>query len=238
MSSWSWSVIERYDNRLIPPSIKDDRAIAFGETLRHALADPDFRALLMERVDDVDARLLPFLIREFGLQHFVEPGMSEVVIRRMLKGSFQLHAEMGYIYGVRTGLTMLGIGITAWSQWFQQQPAGAPGTHLATLSIGEEVFVGEGRAITFRLQRAIGRMIARMQRKSQFITIRLVAGGAGGQPGGTTENHSAPIHVGVQLISRLRISPSTAPITSLSARPPLFAGAAIFSRLRIAPRIA
>lgn len=223
-------MIDRYDKRLIPPSIKDDRAQAFGETLRQALTEPDFRALLMERIDDVDARLFPFLIREFGLQHFVEPGMSEAVIRRMLNGSFLLHAQMGYIYGVRTGLEMLGVSVTSWAQWFQQQPAGAPGTHLATLSIGEEVFVDEGRAITSRLQRAIGRMVARMQRTSQHIGIRI-------STAGDTES-VALIHVGAAVRTRLRISPSTEPTTRLSARPPLFTGAAVFSRLRIAPRAA
>ncbi|MFC5393082.1 phage tail protein [Bosea vestrisii] len=226
-------MIERYDNRLIPPSVNDDRGQAFGETLRQALADPDFRALLMERIDDVDARLLPFLIREFGLQHFVEPGMTEAVIRRLLKGSFQLHAQMGYIYGVRTGLAMLGIGITSWSQWFQQLPQGAPGTHRATLSIADEVFAGEGRAITARLQRAIERMVLRMKRFSQHVAIRFVAGG--GQPG--SDNHSTPVHVAALVITRLRVAPSTAPITTLFARPALFAGAAVSTRLRIAPRI-
>lgn len=223
-------MIERYDKRLIPPSIKDDRAQAFGGTLQQALADPDFRALLMERIDDVDARLLPFLVREFGLQHFVEPGMSEAIIRRMLKGSFLLHAQMGYIYGVRTGLAMLGVSVTSWSQWFQQVPAGAPGTHVATLSVGEEVFAAEGRAITSRLQRAIGRMVARMQRKSQFISVRI-------STAGDTES-VVPVRVGAQVITRLRVSPSTEPTTRLAARPPLFVGAAVVSRLRISPRIA
>lgn len=219
-------MIERYDDRLIPPSIKDDRAQAFGGTLRQALADPDFRALLMERIEDVDARLLPFLVREFGLQHFVEPGMSEAVIRRLLKGSFRLHAEMGYIYGVRTGLAMLGVSVTSWAQWFQQLPAGAPGTHIVTVSVDDEVFIDEGRAITSRLQRAIGRMVKRMRRYSQYIAIRFTA---------ATE---PALFVGAAVVTRLRISPSTEPATTVSARPPVFVGAAVSSRLRIAPRIA
>ncbi|MEN5083739.1 phage tail protein [Bosea sp. TWI1241] len=219
--------MERYDKRLLPPSIKDDRAVAFGETMRQALGEQDFRHLLMERIDTVDARVLPFLVREFGLQHFVEPGMSEAIIRRMLKGSFELHAQMGYIYGVRTGLAMLGIGVASWSQWFQQEPKGAPGTHIATLSIGEEVFAGEGQAITMRLQRAIARMVGRMRRYSQYIALRFVAG----------DDDSAPVHVGAAVVTRLRISPSTEPVSTLFARPLLFAAAAVSTRLRISPRI-
>lgn len=219
-------MIARYDKRLIPPSIKDDRAQAFGETLRQALADPDFRALLMERIDDVDARLLPFLVREFGLQHFVEPGMTEAVIRRLLKGSFLLHAQMGYVYGVRTGLAMLGVSVTSWSQWFQQLPAGAPGTHIVTVSVDDEIFVDEGQAITSRLQRAIGRMVRRMQRFSQYIAIRFTASAETG------------VFVGAAVVTRLRVSPSTEPVTAIFARPPAFIGAAVSSRLRIAPRIA
>lgn len=216
---------ERYDPRIIPPSIADARARAFGETLRQAMAEPDFRRLLMERIDDVDARLLPFLIREFGIQHFVEPGMTEAVIRRLLKGSFRLHAEMGYIYGVRTGLAMLGIGVTSWTQWFRETPPAAPGTHVVTISVDDEVFVDEGRAITSRLQRAIGRMVRRMQRYSQFVAIRFTAAS------------EAPVHVGVAVATRLRIAPSVEPITALFARPPLFVGAAVHSRIRIDPRL-
>lgn len=219
-------MISRYDKRLIPPSIRDDRAQAFGNTLRQALADPDFRALLMERIDDVDARLLPFLVREFGLQHFVEPGMTEAVIRRLLKGSFLLHAQMGYVYGVRTGLAMLGVSVTSWSQWFQRLPAGAPGTHIVSVSVDEEIFIDEGQAITSRLQRAIGRMVRRMQRFSQYIAIRFTAAS------------ETPVFVGAAVVTRLRISPSTEPVTAIFARPPVFVGAAASSRLRISPRIA
>lgn len=228
---------ERVDTRIIPPSINDARSQAFGEAVQQALADPNFKQLLFEWLDDVDPRLFPFLIREFGLQHFVEPGMSEAVIRRLLKGSFELHRKMGFIHGVRAGLDMLGISVTSWSQWFQQTPRGADGTHIATVSVADEVFIDEGRAITARLQRAIGRMVARMQRKSQFVAIRFTTGGSGG--GGADDIASrVPIHVGAVVITRLRVSPSVEPITTLTARPPVFVGAAISTRLRISPRIA
>ncbi len=223
---------DRFDRRSIPPSILDSRSRAFGAVLRRALAEPDFRALLFEWIDTVDARMLPFLIREFGIQHFVEPGMSEAVIRRLLKGSFELHSKMGFIHGVRTGLAMLGVSVTSWRQWFQETPQAAPGTHVATVSVASEVFVGEGQAITSRLQRSIGRMVARMQRKSQFVAIRFTSDPA-------SDNSSrVPVRVGAAVITRIRISPTTEPVTSLIAQPPLYVGAAVWSRLRIKPGIA
>lgn len=217
---------DRFDRRSLAPSILDARSRGFGEVVRRAVAEPDFRTLLFEMIDTVDPRLFPFLIREFGIQRFVEPGMTEAVIRRLLKGSFQLHAEMGFIYGVRTGLDMLGVSVTAWQQWFQVQPNKAPGTHIARLSVDQEVFVEEGNAITARLQRAIGRMVEGMQRKSQFIAI------------GFSAESAVPVYSAAVVITRMRISPSVAPITKLVAQPPLFIGAAVFSRLRISPRIA
>jgi phage tail P2-like protein len=237
-------MVDRVNPRIVPGSIHDERSDAFGEVMRKALAEPEFKTLLFERIDDVDARVLPFLIRSFNVQHFIEPGMTDAIIRRIIKGSFELHRQKAFIYGVRTGLAMLGISVTGWSQWFQQHPAGAPGTHIATLSVGEEVFVDEGRAITARLQRAIVRNVSRMQRKSQHIALRISTAGTGsggpGAPGGGIGDMEsvAPVHVGAQITSRLRISPSTEPTTYLSARPPLFAAAVVTSRLRIAPRIA
>lgn len=217
---------ERFDRRSIPPSILDARSVAFGELLRKAVAEPDFRKLLFEWLDDVDLRLFPFLIREFGLQHFVEAGMTDAVIRRLLKGSFELHRKMGFINGVQTGLDMLGIAITSWSQWFQQTPVGPAGTHVATVSVDDEVFIDEGQAITERLQRAIGRMVARMQRKSQFVAIRFTAGS------------QVPVYAGMATFTRIRVSPSVEPITTLSARPQIFVAAALSTRIRISPRIA
>lgn len=65
-----------------------------------------------------------------------------------------------------------------------------------------------------------------MQRKSQFVAVRFTAAS------------EIPVFAGMATLTRLRVSPSTEPITTLAARPPLFTGAAAFSRLRISPRIA
>ncbi|MCA0423980.1 MAG: phage tail protein I [Proteobacteria bacterium] len=210
---------------LVPPSISDERGKAFGKVMVRAIADPDFKRLLFERIDDVDASVLPFLIREFSIEEFVEPGMSEAVIRRLLKTSYELHARKGFVDGVRTGLAMLGIRVTRWRQWFEEQPKVAPGTHVITLAIDEAVFEVEGRAITVRLQRAIGRMIDGMKRYSQDVTMRFEA------------EAETSVFVGAAVRSRVSIRPSVDPITRLVGNPPLFIAAAVSSRLRVSPQV-
>ncbi len=210
---------------LVPPSIADERGRAFGAVMAHAIAEPAFKQLLFERIDEVDACVLPFLVREFSIEEFVDPGMSETVVRRLLKNAFELHARKGFIDGVRIGLSMLGIRITSWTQWWQQEPKGAPGTHVFTLAVDEVVFEAEGRAYTARLQRAIARMIDGMKRWSQDIAMRFEA------------EAEVPIYVGAAVISRLTVRPTVDPITRLTGAPPLFVGAAVSSRLRISPQV-
>lgn len=162
----------RATSSLVPPSISDGRGKAFGKVMARAIADPDFKKLLFERIDDVDASVLPFLIREFSIEEFVEPGMSETVIRRLLKASYQLHATKGFIHGVRRGLLMLGMRVV-WKQWFQNAPKTERGTHTATVYVNEAIFDGQEYLLDERVQRAAVRMIAGMKRHSQDVTLRL-----------------------------------------------------------------
>lgn len=217
----------RFDPRVLPPSVADARGVAFAATLGAAMAERDFSLLLFERIDGAPPEALPHLVRAFGMQHFVAPDMTDAVIRRLLKASFDLHAEIGYIRGVRRGLALLGISVDSWQQWFEAQPPGLPGTHLATLSIGEEVFAGEGRAITLRLQRSIAQMVTRMQRFSQHVGLRL--------SGPASE---APVFVGAVVRQRITIRPSSVPSMKLAAATPVFVGAVVRSRIRIVPRAA
>lgn len=158
--------------KLIPPSIADERSRAFGRLMERAIADPDFKVLLFERIDSVDAALLPFLIREFSIEEFVEPDMSDAVIRTLLKGSYELHASKGYISGVRKGLLMLGMR-PVWKQWFQQNPKGAAGTHVATVFVNQTIFNGQSVLLDERIQRVAQRMINGMKRWSQDVTLQL-----------------------------------------------------------------
>ncbi|MBX9619506.1 MAG: phage tail protein I [Hyphomicrobiales bacterium] len=215
----------RVEASIIPPSISDERGRAFGEVMAQALAEPDFKQLLFERIDEVDADLLPFLVREFSLEEFVEPEFSDDAIRNLLKGSFALHARKGFIDGVRTGLGFLGIRVVAWRQWFELQPPGAPGTHTVTLTVDDVVFAAGIKTISLRLQRLASRMVEAMKRASQDVGIRFAAESA------------TPVFLAAQPISRIAIRPSVDPITMVSARPPVFIAAAIMSRLRIAPQV-
>lgn len=211
---------DRFDPRLIPPSISDPRARAFAEVARRALAEPDFRMLLIERIDDVPTAFLPFLIREFGLHKFVEPGMDEASIRRMLKASFELHKDIGYIRGVRFGLSLLGLRITRWVQWFQTQPKGAPGTHAVRIGFDAAVFP-EGTAITARLRRAVHRMVRHTKRASQDIALGI-----------ETAADEVPVFVGMGFASRLRFRMASGPREKMHGQASIYCGAVFVSRLR------
>jgi len=216
---------ERVEASLVPPSVADERGKAFGAIMAEAIADPDFKSLLFERIDDVNAAVLPFLIREFSIEEFVDPEMSEAVIRRLLKGAFELHARKGFIDAVRTGLGFLGVRVKSWTQWFEAVPPAAPGTHVAHLSVDEVVFEAEGNAITARLQRAIGRMIDGTKRYSQDVTIRFAA------------EAETSLFVGATILSRISIRPTVDPITTLVGSPPVFVAAAVHTQLRISPKV-
>jgi len=210
---------ERFDHRLVPPSVKDLRALAFAETARRALAEPDFKKLLVERIDEADEALLPFLVRDFGMHRFVEPGMDPAVVRRMLKGAFELHKEIGYIRGVRFGLELLGLDVERWEQWFQRMPQGAPGTHDVRVSLNEDLFPEGG--VSARLRLAITRMVRNTQRASQHIGIEIHTAAA-----------PVTVHVGVAFASRIRFRMASAPRDRMRGAAPTYIGVAFASRAR------
>lgn len=170
---------------LVPPSVADARGRAFGLAMERALAEPDFRKLLFERIDAVDASVLPALIREFSMEEFVEPDMREEIVRALLKDAFSLHADKGFIHGVRRGLALLGMSVQ-WEQWFQMKPQGEPGTHRATVYANQFLFDEQDIWLDARLIDAARRMIDGTKRWSQTISFRvgarfadrLAAGGA------------------------------------------------------------
>lgn len=214
-------MVDRFDQRLVTGSISDERSRAFSETARRAAAEPDFRKLLMERIDDVDAALLPFLIREFGLHKFVEPGMPEATIRRMLKGSFELHKEIGYIRGVRLGLGLAGIRITSWVQWFQRVPMGAPGTHRVRIALDEAVFTDEGFALTARFRRLVSRIVTHTTRASQDVGVEVLTAG-----------DPVVVRVGVGFISQVRMRMRATPRDRISADAGHYVGVGLHSSIR------
>lgn len=165
----------RVDIRIVPPSVADARGLAFGETMARALDETDFHKILFERIDAAPAAALPFLIREFSVEEFVEPGMREAVVRRLLKGAFELHRLKANVAGVRAGLARLGIRVH-WTQWFQATPPAAPGTHLLTVFLSEYLFENQSSLLDERAQRAAARMIRGSKRASQSEELRYAVG--------------------------------------------------------------
>ena len=218
--------MSRVDPRILPPSIADQRGRAFTATLRQALDEPDFKALLFERINSVSDALLPALIREFSIEEFVEPGMSPAVIRRLLKASYELHARKGFVDGVRVGLSMLGVDIVSWTQWFQQQPKGAAGTHKVRIRIADEIMAGEGVALSEPVQRAVFRMAEGMKRKSQDVGFSVAF-----------NDRRAPVFVGAVVRTHIRLRPMVMPVTHMASGTPFKVGAVFTTRLHITPRV-
>lgn len=166
---------ERFRVSTLPPSVRDRRTLAFAEAFQRAFQDPDFRRLLMEHFDSAPSEALPALIREFSIEEFVEPGMNETVIRRLLAGSFEMHAKKGYLEGIRKGLALIGMSVD-WVQWYEKTPKGQPGTHTATVYATEFIFDNQGAILDARVQRAALRMIDGTKRWSQDVEFVIGVG--------------------------------------------------------------
>ena len=135
----------------------------------------DISAFVMTDVDTVEDELLPFLVREFSVQEFIEPGLPEEFVRRFIKAAYELHAKKGYVEGVRLGLRMLGVEVT-WVQWWQTTPKGAPNTHVVTAYANEHVFKDDPIFLSARLQDACLRIIDAMKRWSQDTSFQIGIG--------------------------------------------------------------
>ena len=157
---------------LLPPGIKDARQEALTRVLSDALSEFDIASLIMSDPLTVDAKLLPFMIREFSAQEFIEPGLKEAHVRALLSRSYELHTAKGYIAGVRLGLELLGVK-TQWVQWFEEQPKAAPNTHRVTVIFDNPLFNGLP-AGDLRHRRAVSRLIDDFRRESQHLALTFV----------------------------------------------------------------
>ena len=163
-------------DELLPPGVRDERQLAFVRAIDAGLQPIVLEAFIMSDADKVDARLLPYLVREFSLQEFIEPGMPDEVVRRFIKNAYELHAKKGYVEGTRLGLRLLGVEVS-WTQWWQQEPKGEPNTHVVTTYANENIFADDsGVFLTEKLQTAVRRIIDATKRWSQDVSFRLGAG--------------------------------------------------------------
>lgn len=193
--------VGRETQALVPSSIADERGRAFGRLMARAIADPDFKVLLFERIDTVDERVLPLLVREFSVEDIVTPDMTSDVVRAFLKASYDIHASSGFIDGVRRGLLRLGIRVT-WRQWFQRSPKGMPGTHTATVYVNSAIFNGQTDLLDPRVTVAASRLIERVKRYSQDVVLQTgVAISSMGQTA-SAGSHAEYVQVGPQMVTQ------------------------------------
>ncbi|SMX29159.1 Phage tail protein (Tail_P2_I) [Pelagimonas phthalicica] len=120
---------------LVPPGINDERQRALVQTFGEMLAELDLTKLSLVAPMTVDARALPYLVRAFSAQEFVDPNFPEHVQRRILSEIWRLKSLQGYTAGVRLGLRLLGMQMRI-TQWHDMQPMGVPNTHEITFSGG------------------------------------------------------------------------------------------------------
>lgn len=151
---------------LVPSGVRDDRQAALAQTFGEALAAIDMSTLSMVDPLTVDARLLPFMIREFGAQEFVDPDLPVLVKRRLLKNIWSLKSLHGYDAGVKLGLKMLGMSMQI-EHWWQVDPKREANTHRLYFFVGENLFPDEISVLNERSTRAALRMINATKRQSQ-----------------------------------------------------------------------
>jgi phage tail P2-like protein len=162
---------------LVPAGIKDTRQEALVQVFGEALGNINLSDLTMVDPLTVDARLLPYMIREFAAQEFIDTGLPEYVQRRILKDIWSLKSLHGYDAGVKLGLKMLGMSMQI-EHWWQVEPKRAPNTHRLYFFVGENLFPDELSALNERATHAAIRMIDATKRLSQaseiFVGARLV----------------------------------------------------------------
>lgn len=155
---------------LLPPGIRDARQEALVKITGRALGELDVASLVMTDPMTVDAKLLPYLIREFSAQDLIQPDLPEHVQRRILKNIWSLKSLAGYDAGVKLGLKLLGMSAHI-EHWHQQDPMGPHNTHNITFFIGEQLFPNEQTLFGEGEKRAALKMIDVMKRQSQGGTV-------------------------------------------------------------------
>lgn len=157
-------------NGLVAPGIRDARQVAFAALVDEVIGGIAIKRFFLRDAFTVDARLLPALVVQYSLGEFVEPGLSEIAVRRLVDRVWDLHEMQGYVAGVRYGLDALGATMT-WVHWWQEEPFAHHDTHKVSVFFGEVLFAGAALGDA-RYRSAAGRVIKAMKRKSQDISVR------------------------------------------------------------------
>lgn len=160
----------RLDPKTLPPAVRDAFNVPLMEASAALLDDVDFRLLLAEFIDTAPAASLPALTRELSLEDLIEPGLTEDVQRRLLKRWYEIHEAKGTLYGIRLVLSLLGMQVR-WTQWYEREPKGQPGTHRAVVFPREAIFDAQDVLLDPRMQKIARRAIENYARKSQFVEM-------------------------------------------------------------------
>lgn len=156
-------------DQLLPPGVKDERQQAYIRALDSGLKTIDIQTFIMSDADTVDAKLLPYLAREFSMQEFIEPGLKDAAVRKLIGRSYELHSKKGYIEGVRLGLDAIGVQAT-WVQWWQEEPKAHHNTHKVSVFF-DEILFDDSALGDHRHRNAVTRIIEAMKRWSQDVAI-------------------------------------------------------------------
>lgn len=159
-----WS--DRQLERATPTQAKDLRGKAFLSAVNRLLGDRPLPGPHMRDPEICPAEVLPALVAEYSMEEFIEPGLPEHVVRRILKNRWALQTGEGYDAGVKLGLSLLGMTTTI-EQWWQVEPKRPANTHRLYFFVGEALFPDELSVLNQRTTKAALRMIDATKRWSQ-----------------------------------------------------------------------
>jgi len=102
-----WS--DRQLDRATPPQVLDLRGKGILRSLDKLIGERPISDFYVRDADTCPAEALPALIAAFSMEEFIEPGLPEAVVRRILKHAWLLQSLAGKDDGVLLGLQLLGI---------------------------------------------------------------------------------------------------------------------------------
>ena len=161
------------DQRVLPAAVADDRGRAVLAMMTEIGASFDWRPALALTLADIPGAMLPHAVRAFAVQDYVEPGLKEIYVRRVVENALTIKAREGTIRGVRTALGLLGMTVS-WTQWHKMTPRGAPGTHTIVVEINERLFDGEP-LLSERSQMRAKHIVETVKRHSQDVAFSIAA---------------------------------------------------------------
>lgn len=159
--------------------------------------------------------LLPWLAWEWSVDEW-EPAWPEAQHRAAIASSWELHGAKGTVTGIERAIGQLGYGATI-QEWFSY--GGQPFRfRLAVDSPARPAWSAADYAQLYRVA------IRAKNVRSYLETLQLHVTGP-----------EVPIYVGAVVRSRIRVRPSTEPVTHLGAQFPVFVGAVMRTRIRSKP---